>query len=260
MKLFGVINASKDSLHKDSIVSTPEEAIKRAQYLISNGADYIDLGGQGSTEGAALLSPENEWKLVKNLIPELAKLTDKLSIDTWRPEVAKKALELGANIINAADGLYNESMLHLAREYDCPVILPFLSGPDPKHMKIVEGDPLVVLLDWFSQSIEKAAKFKIEKNLILDPGTGFAPAAWPWTERYLYQKYIYQNLNSLKQFHLPIYVALPWKETAQHDELLEIILRQNIDYGRCHHPDRIRTVEARLIKEQSTYKNIEKNI
>lgn len=252
MKLYGVINASPDSLHLDSIAHTPEEAAARADWLLSTGADFLDLGGQGSTDAATIVSSEVEWSRVKDMIPVLAKLTAKLSIDTWRPEVARLALEAGVNVINAAEGLQNEAMLQVVKDFDCEVVLPFLSGPDPRQMTVVKGDPLKILVDWFSQAVDKAKKFNIEKNIILDPGTGFAPPAWPWAERYLYQKYIYENLKVLKQFQLPIYVALPWKETPQHIELLEIILRQEIDYGRCHHPDRIKAAEQRICREEAS--------
>ena len=247
MKLFGVINASPDSRHKQSIVTSSEEALKRAHWLLNSGADFLDLGGQGSTDDAFVVSPDLEWLRLQEILPSLAQLKVPMSIDTWKPEVAKKALDAGATIINAADGLQNEEMLQLAVEKNCLVVLPFLSGPDPRHMEKVQGDPISVLLKWFEKAIKRASALKIDHNLILDPGTVFAPPTWPWEERYAYQKCVYQNLFQLKCFHLPIYVSLPWKETDQHKELLDIILSQNIDYGRCHHPDRIRAAEQKLL-------------
>ncbi|MBA3803509.1 MAG: hypothetical protein H0X22_11485 [Acidimicrobiia bacterium] len=80
----------------------------------------------------------------------------------------------------------------------------------------------------------------------LDPGTGFAPPNWPWEQRYHYQKRVYTNLDKLRRFGLPIYIALPWRHTEQHDELLEIVVRQQPDYGRVHHPERVRALERDL--------------
>jgi dihydropteroate synthase len=57
---------------------------------------------------------------------------------------------------------------------------------------------------------------------------------------------VYSNLDRLRIFNLPLYIALPWKETAQHDELLEIVLRQQPEYGRGHYPEKIRRVERQL--------------
>jgi dihydropteroate synthase len=62
----------------------------------------------------------------------------------------------------------------------------------------------------------------------------------------VYQKQVYSRLDELRGYGLPIYVALPWKDTPQHAELMEIVLRQRPDYGRAHYPDRVRAVEARL--------------
>lgn len=247
MKLFGVINASPDSRHKGSIVKTADEALKRAYFLLSSGANYIDLGGQGSTDDATVVTPEVEWDRLKDIVPALATLNVDLSIDTWKPEVARKALDAGATIINAADGLQNEAMLKLAAERGCPVVLPFLSGPDPRHMKKVEGDPIKVLLEWFEASIRRAAKFGIRDQLIIDPGTGFAPPKTDPENHYLYQKYLYQNLHQLRRFDLPIYIALPWRDTEKETKLLELVLSQNIDYGRSHHPDIIRKAERRFM-------------
>ena len=116
MKLFGVINASPDSRHKQSIVTSSEEALKRAHWLLNSGADFLDLGGQGSTDDAIVVSPDLEWLRLQEILPSLAQLKVPMSIDTWKPEVAKKALDAGATIINAADGLQNEEMLQLAVE------------------------------------------------------------------------------------------------------------------------------------------------
>jgi dihydropteroate synthase len=78
------------------------------------------------------------------------------------------------------------------------------------------------------------------------PGTGFAPSNWPWEERFVYQKHVYSNLGELRRWDLPLYIALPWKETAQHDELLDIVLQQRPEYGRVHYPAKVRAREAAL--------------
>jgi len=246
MELFGVINASPDSLHPSSICTTPAAALARARWLLDNGAQHLDLGGQGSTDNATVVPWTIEWDRVATIVPALATLGVKLSIDTWRPEVARRALGVGATILNAADGLQDDAMIALAAEVGCPVVLPYLSGPDPRSLVHVPGDPVQTLLDWFEHALARAERYGIRANVILDPGTGFAPPQWEWADRYLFQKRVYANLHELRRFDLPIYVALPWKETAQHDELLDIVVSQHIDYGRCHHPDRVRAAERRV--------------
>jgi dihydropteroate synthase len=249
MELYGVINASPDSLHTESIVHTIDEAMARAAWLRANGANHVDLGGQGSTDIAEITDPDVEWARLKDIVPALAKLGGELSVDSWRPSVMRRALDAGATVMNAADGLQNNAMIELAAERQVPVVLPFLSGPDPRNMQHVTGDPVDVLMEWFAHAVDRAATWGIRENLILDPGTGFAPPSWPWEERYLYQKRVYSNIDQLRRFELPIYIALPWKQTAQHDELLEIVCRQGVDYGRCHYPDRVRKCEVQVLAE-----------
>lgn len=247
MFLYGVVNASPDSLNVDSIVRTPHEALARAKQLLDDGADGIDLGGQGSTDNATVVPWEAEWDRLRPIVPVLADLGVPLSIDTWRPEVARLALQRGATVINAADGMQTEAMWEVAAEFDVPIVLPFLSGPNPREMSHVRVDPIEALVEFFEMRLADAERYGRRNRCILDPGTGFAPSNWPWEQRYLYQKRVYTNLDELRRFELPLYIALPWKETAQHDELLEIVVIQQPEYGRAHHPAKVRRFERRLL-------------
>ncbi|MDA3039216.1 MAG: dihydropteroate synthase [Actinomycetota bacterium] len=240
MKLFGVLNASPDSLHEESIVRTPADAARRAEWLLSNGVWGFDLGGQGSTFAASETTVEEEWARLEPIIPVLLTFGVPISVDTWRPETARRALDAGVGWLNAADGLQNDSMMALAAEYECPVVLPFLSGPDPLRMEqVTDHDPVAVLLGFFDEMVAKAESLGIRDHLVIDPGTGFAPHDWPWAERYVYQKQVYSQLDRLRTYGLPLYIALPWKETVQHDELLGIVIDGQPEYGRCHYPNRI---------------------
>jgi dihydropteroate synthase len=246
VQLFGVINASPDSLHAESIVATPLQAEQRARALLAAGADAIDVGGQGSTDIAEVVDWTVEWGRLESIIPALAGLGVPVSVDTWRPQVARRALQAGATVLNAADGMQSDEMWAVAAEFEVPVVVPFLSGPDPRTMTLVETDPVAVIVDFFEARLQQADRFGLRDRCILDPGTGFAPPDWPWAQRYVYQKRVYTNLDALRVFGLPVYVALPWKRTDQHDELLEIVVRQQPDFGRVHHPERVRELEARL--------------
>ena len=246
MFLYGVVNASGDSLNTDSIATTPQAATRRAEYLLDHGCQGIDLGGQGSTDNATVVSWEEEWSRLEAIVDALAALGVPLSIDSWKPEVTRRALEHGATVINAADGMQTEEMWQVAADFQVPIVLPFLSGPNPRQMELVRADPVQVMLDFFTEQLAVADRYGLRSLCILDPGTGFAPSNWPWEERFLYQKRVYSNLDALRVFDLPLYIALPWKETAQHDELLEIVLRQRPEYGRVHYPEKVRHVEREL--------------
>ena len=246
MRLFGVVNASVDSLHEESIVRTPGEAVARARRLLELGADGIDVGGQGSTDIATVVDWHVEWERLEHVIPALAAVGVPVSVDTWKPEVARRSLSAGATVLNAADGMQTEAMWEVVAEHDVPIVVPFLSGPDPRSMTRVDHDPVGTIIDFFDARLRDADRHGARGRCILDPGTGFAPPNWPWEERYVYQKEVYTRLDELRRFDLPLYVALPWKRTVQHDELLEIVVRAQPEYGRVHHPERVRQLEAAL--------------
>lgn len=246
MILYGVINASPDSLATDTIVASPDQAVARARGLLADGADALDLGGQGSTDSASIVEWTEEWARVEHLIPALATLDVDISIDSWRPQVVRRALQAGATVINGADGMQSDPMWQVAADFAVPIVVPFLSGPDPRHMQRVGGDPIPEMMEFFEARLRQADRFGLRARCILDPGTGFAPPSWPWEERFVYQKHVYSNLAELRRFGLPIYIALPWKETVQHDELLDIVVQQRPEFGRCHYPAKIRRVQRQL--------------
>ena len=241
-----MLNASPDSLNTDSIVTGVDSALARAKKVLAEGADALDLGGQGSTDAATVVGWQTEWERLAPLIPPLAALGVPLSVDTWRPKVARRALEAGATVLNAADGMQTSAMWRVAAEFEVPIVLPFLSGPNPREMARVTADPVDTLIDFFESRLADADKWGVRHNCIIDPGTGFAPSNWAWEDRYKYQKIVYSNIDQLRRFDLPVYIALPWKDTPQHWELMEIVLLQQPEYGRVHYPDLVRALERKL--------------
>jgi len=246
MELFAVVNASPDSLNTDSIVTDAASALARARAMLAEGADGIDLGGQGSTDAATVVGWEAEWARLAEIVPALAVLGVPLSVDTWRPQVARRAIEAGATVLNAADGMQTDEMWAVAAEYEVPIVVPFLSGPNPREMAHVGADPVDTLVEFFEARLADADRFGLRRRCIIDPGTGFAPSNWAWEDRYRYQKIVYTNLSALRRFDLPLYIALPWKDTPQHWELMEIVVRQQPEYGRAHYPGKVRSLEREL--------------
>ena len=146
MFLYGVVNASGDSLNTDSIATTPQAATRRAEYLLDHGCQGIDLGGQGSTDNATVVSWEEEWSRLEAIVDALDALGVPLSIDSWKPEVTRRALEHGATVINAADGMQTDEMWQVAADFQVPIVLPFLSGPNPRQMELVRSATAIPLL------------------------------------------------------------------------------------------------------------------
>ena len=242
-----MINASGDSLADFSIALDVESAVKRAKELVNDGCVGIDLGAAGSTQFANRVEIEEEWERLDGKIQAIAELGVELSVDTWKPEIMARSLEAGANFMNASDGMQNPEMVEIAVSSGVPVVLPFLSGDDPKSLEFVTGDPIKQIVHWFESSLDKLGKTGLKREqLILDPGTGFGPANWEWEDRYRYQESVYSNIDELKVFGLPIYVALPWKFEDGRRHLLEILLKNGFDYGRTHLPKKVLEIKREM--------------
>ncbi len=247
MQIFGVVNASPDSLADFSIATTGPAAAAYAQKLLADGADHIDLGGQASHGAAAEITPDAEWAILAEPLTAIVELGVTVSVDTWQVETARRAFDAGATVLNAADALQDPAMLEFAAERECAVVLPFILGPDPRHLKHVEGDPVDVMVSWFDERLREMDRFGLRKRCYLDPGTGFAPAGWEWSDRYEYQKKVYTGLDRLRAFDLPVYVPVPWKQTEDRMELLDIALRHDPEFTRAHYPAQIRARHAELV-------------
>jgi len=244
MEIFGVVNASPDSLADFSIATDYDSALALGTSLLAEGADHLDLGGQASHGDAAFVNPDEEWAILEGPLRALVSLGVKVSVDTWQVETARRAFDAGATVLNAADAVQDDEMMAFAAERECTVVMPFMLGPDPRHLKHVTGDPVAVMVDWFAEQLKRAETWGIRDRVLLDPGTGFSPGHWNWSERYEYQKVIYNGLDQLHQFDLPIYVPVAWKLTPDRVELIDIVMRQDIDYARAHRPAHIRERHA----------------
>jgi dihydropteroate synthase len=246
MRIFGVVNASPDSLATFSVATTYEASKQRCARLLQAGADAIDIGAQASHGDAAFVTPNAEWAQLEGPLEAALTFGVDVSVDTWQVETARRALAAGANVLNASDALQDDEMMELAAETGVTVVLPFMLGPDPRHLKHVEGDPVEVMLDWFGEQLERCERWGIRERLLLDPGTGFAPAHWDWSERFEYQTAIYGGLDRLRVFGLPIYVPIAWKQTPDRLELIDLVLEHEPDYVRSHIPEQIRARHAAI--------------
>jgi dihydropteroate synthase len=242
--LYGIVNASPDSAVAESIVDSPDSALARARSLLADGADAIDLGGQGTTERASVVDWTVEWSRVEHLVPALAGLGVPVSIDSWRPEVVARALQAGATVINAADGMQRDEMWQVASDFDVPIVLPYLHGPDPKQLGELHTDPIRAMVDFFEGRLRVAERYGMRSRCIVDPGTGFAPLNWARSDPYTYQQLVFSQVDELRRFGLPLYIALPYD--PEQEPLVEIVLRQRPEFGRCHRPAAIRRIERHV--------------
>ena len=128
-KVMGIVNVTPDSFSDGGQFFKPEEAVRRAKNLIADGADIIDLGGESTRPGATPISWEEEWSRIEPVLADLASSVSRLksfqiSVDTYHPETAERAIKAGANIINCVYAEPIPEMLKLLEGNDVELVLP----------------------------------------------------------------------------------------------------------------------------------------
>jgi dihydropteroate synthase len=187
--IMGVLNVTPDSFSDGGKYLRPEDAVHRVGEMLSEGADIIDIGGQstrppGSTygSGAEDVSAEEEGKRVFPVIEAVAKNFPNaiISIDTTKADIARRALELGATIINDVSGATQEPLIaDVAMAMKAPLVIMHGYGPEFTKAKIEEYDyPDVVqsVFDWLRERIV-SLRAKGVQHILADIGFGFAKAA-----------------------------------------------------------------------------------
>lgn len=172
MKVMGILNVTPDSFSDGGRFDTVERAVAHAKQLVAEGADAIDVGGESTRPGATRVSAADE---IERVVPIIMRLREEIavpiSIDTYKPEVARAALDAGATIINDVWGSKwgDQSMARVAREQNVPLILMHNRDNQSYHHFV---DDVVADLE-ASIAIAKRAGVEADK-IWIDPGIGFA--------------------------------------------------------------------------------------
>lgn len=174
--VMGVLNVTPDSFSDGGLFADAGKAIEHAKRMVADGADIIDVGGESTRPGSEPISDEEELARVEPVIKELAKLNVPISVDTRKPFVARKCVEIGAGIINDITGLRNPEMIDLAAELKVPAVIMHMKG-EPRNMQQnpVYKDAVKEIKDFLRGRISDARKAGI-KDIIVDPGIGFGKA------------------------------------------------------------------------------------
>jgi dihydropteroate synthase len=206
-KIMGIINLSPDSFYENDAKKKEQELIKKVSSFIENGADIIDLGGSTTKPNAELPALEDELNRVVGPLKQIRAAFPKLiiSVDTVRPEVAEKCLEIGADIINdVSGGFHSQQMWKTVEKYKCPYILTHnIDGGINKSVMSESKNTIVELIRFFSKKITELQEKGIY-DIIIDPGFGFSKS--------LNQNYeIVKNFNLLHILNVPILVGVSRK-------------------------------------------------
>jgi dihydropteroate synthase len=167
--VMGVVNVSPDSFSGDGLANA-EEAVAKAKRLASEGADIIDIGGESTRPSSNPISTDKELRRVIPVVEKLAQeVSVPLSVDTYKLEVARQALDAGANMINDIWGLQKEpGLAELAAQKGVPIVLMSnqRDSPCPDIMSAVISD--------LKRAIKQALSAGVSwENIIIDPGMGF---------------------------------------------------------------------------------------
>jgi dihydropteroate synthase len=176
--VMAVLNVTPDSFSDGSKFFSVDEALKQAEKLIAEGADILDVGGESTRPNSERVSAEEEIRRVVPVIEALhARFDVAISIDTSKSEVAKKAINAGAEIINDVSGLrFDETIAEVAAINKTALVLMHLRGEfETIHAQEPVADILAEVSNGFRWSIEKAKSFGVSENQIaLDVGIGFS--------------------------------------------------------------------------------------
>jgi dihydropteroate synthase len=181
VQVMGVVNVTDDSFSDGGLFLDRDRAVEHGAALAADGAAIVDVGGESTRPGATRVDVRVETSRVLPVIKELAGQGIRVSIDTMRAEVARAALENGAQIVNdVSGGRADPHMAGLLADAKVPwVLMHWRSvGTDRPHDVPAYGDVVAEVRDELLASVDAAVAAGVDPgNLIIDPGLGFAKTA-----------------------------------------------------------------------------------
>ena len=175
--IMGILNVTPDSFYTGHLNEGVEQMKQLATEMLEAGATIIDIGGQSTRPGSERVDSNQEWERIEPVIAAIlsARPNVILSIDTYHSEVARRAVEAGAAIINdVSGGEMDLNMLPTVASLKVPYICMHMKGtPENMQSLAVYDDLLAEILDYFILKIQRCTEAGIH-DIILDPGFGFA--------------------------------------------------------------------------------------
>jgi dihydropteroate synthase len=175
--VMGIVNVTPDSFSDGGLCGDHEQAVAHGLRLAAEGADIIDIGGESTRPGALPVSAAEEAQRIVPVIRELSgRVSVPVSVDTTKAEVARRALEAGAEMINDVSALrFDPDMGAVAAAYKVPVVLMHMQGTPRTMQQAVHYDSLLEeIRDFLQERMEFAAAAGIAADaIIVDPGIGF---------------------------------------------------------------------------------------
>jgi dihydropteroate synthase len=211
--IMGALNVTPDSFSDGGLYLDPASAVEHGLDLVRQGADWIDIGGESTRPGSQPVSTEQELQRVLPVIRSLRRKlpSTPISIDTTKAEVAKSAVQAGANILNDISGLrFDPRLAEVARCHKIPLILMHIrSRPQTMQTRPFVADIIQSVTRGLATSVRRAVSAGLRRSqLILDPGLGFGKSR-------IQNFQILSHLGELRRFGLPILVGSSRKSFVQ---------------------------------------------
>jgi dihydropteroate synthase len=210
--IMGILNVTPDSFYDGGRHDTINYAIKHAIQMEKDGADIIDIGGESTKPGSVSVPLSVE---LARVIPVVEELIDKIkipiSVDTYKSEIAKKAVEIGAVMINDITALRMDKQLAtVVAEHDVPIVLMHMQGtPTTMQFNPKYEDVMYEIKNFLKIRVSYAISCGVKKeNIIVDPGIGFGKRTGEGIED---NCEIIKRLGELKELEFPILVGVSRK-------------------------------------------------
>ena len=174
--IMGILNVTPDSFFDGGEYETKESAVERAIEMVKEGAKIIDIGGESTRPGSEGVSSEEE---LQRVIPVIKAIREQckvnISIDTKKVEIARKAIEVGAKMVNDVAGLADSDMIKLVADSGVHVVIMHMQGTPANMQENPQYDDVVNdIRKWLENRVENAVNNGVDKTKILiDPGIGF---------------------------------------------------------------------------------------
>ena len=161
--IMGILNVTPDSFSDGGKFNDPGAAYERALAMQEQGADMIDIGGQSTRPGYTPVEWEQEWSRLEPVLAKICRaLRVPVSVDTFYPQVAQRALEPGVSIINDVKGFADAKMFELTAKYNCGAVI------------MHDGPGVSSIRPFFEQRLRQAAAYGVRpEQVCFDPGVGF---------------------------------------------------------------------------------------
>ncbi|SHL76699.1 dihydropteroate synthase [Flavobacterium xanthum] len=206
-KVMGILNVTPNSFFDGGKYKNETEILSQVEKMLLDGAAFIDIGAYSSKPNAEFVSEKEEISRIVPVVDLILKQFPEtlLSIDTFRSEVAKATIDIGAAIINdISAGKLDDKMFEVIGKYNVPYIMMHLRGNPQTMQSLTNYDDIVKeMLFYFSERVAEARRFGIN-DLILDPGFGFAKTTDQNFE-------VFQKMELFKMLELPLLIGVSRK-------------------------------------------------